>query len=193
MTDIGDWLNGLGLGQFAELFRDNLIDLDVLPDLTEADLETLGLPLGARKKILKAAGSLGSSPGAAEALDPPVQPASPPPSPTAERRQLTLMFVDLVGSTALAERLDPEEMGGVLRAFQNCAAGEITRLEGHVAKYMGDGILAYFGFPSAHEDDAERAVRAGLAIHPGAGGGAAAGRRAAQRSDRHRHRSRRRR
>ena len=82
----------------------------------------------------------------------------------AERRQLTVMFVDLVGSTALAERLDPEEMGAVLRAYQNAVAGEIARLEGHVAKFMGDGVLAYFGWPVAHEDEAERAVRAGLAI-----------------------------
>jgi class 3 adenylate cyclase/tetratricopeptide (TPR) repeat protein len=166
MSNIGDWLNGLGLGQFAELFRDNLIDLDVLPDLNEADLEKLELPLGARKKILKAAQALDLSIGSD-------QPAgfaktsavfAPVAAAQAERRQLTVMFVDLVGSTALSARLDPEEMGAVLRGYQNAVAGEIARFEGHVAKFMGDGVLAYFGWPVAHEDEAERAVRAGLAI-----------------------------
>ena len=85
----------------------------------------------------------------------------------AERRQLTVMFVDLVGSTALSPQLDPEEMGEVLRAYQNAVAGEIARFEGHVAKFMGDGVLAYFGWPRAHEDEAERAVRAGLAVRRG--------------------------
>jgi class 3 adenylate cyclase len=164
MTDIGAWLSTLGLGQFADLFRNNLIDVDVLPDLSEADLETLGLPLGARKKIIKAASSMVAVAGLATAPKPLERIAAPAATGTAERRQLTVMFVDLVGSTALSARLDPEEMGAVLRAYQNAVAGEVARFEGHVAKFMGDGVLAYFGWPVAHEDEAERAVRAGLAV-----------------------------
>jgi class 3 adenylate cyclase/predicted ATPase len=156
MTDLDRWLADLGLEQFVGLFRDNLIDDDVLPSLTDADLKELGLPLGARKKILKAI--------AAAALPDTGVMAAPRPTGPAERRQLTVMFVDLVGSTQLAGRIDPEEMGAVLRAYQNTVAGEIARFEGHVAKFMGDGVLAYFGWPRAHEDEAERAVRAGLAI-----------------------------
>ena len=112
----------------------------------------------------------GASPRAAAAASRPIerQKARPAPSaavaaPGAERRQLTIMFVDLVGSAALSGRLDPEEMREVIRAYQNAVAGEVTRFEGHVAKYMGDGVLAYFGYPRAHEDDAERAV---LSSHP---------------------------
>ena len=100
----------------------------------------------------------------------------------AERRQLTVMFVDLVGSTALSARLDPEDMREVIRAYQDAVAGEVARFEGHVAKFMGDGVLAYFGWPAAHEDEAERAVRAGLAVDRG--GGAAAPHRTASRSRR---------
>jgi class 3 adenylate cyclase/predicted ATPase len=166
VEEVDCWLARLGLGKYATLFAENEITVDVLPDLTDADLKELGLPLGARKKIIKAASmldpgmGLDQRPGMAEtpAGVAPFTPAQ------AERRQLTLMFVDLVGSTAMSAQLDPEEMGEVLEGFQNAVAGEITRLEGHVAKYMGDGVLAYFGFPAAHEDDAERAVRAGLAI-----------------------------
>ena len=137
---------------------------DVLPDLTEADLEKLGLPLGPRKKLLRAIAAL-----VAEDFAEPAD-AGAPPQPTvprrrdAERRQLTVMFVDLVGSTALSSRLDPEAMSAVLCGYQNACAGVIARFEGFVAKFMGDGVLAYFGYPRAHEDEAERAVRAGLAL-----------------------------
>lgn len=151
--DIGEWLRGLGLQSYEQTFRDNGIDLEVLPRLTVDDLKEIGVQaVGHRRKILDAIGSLPADPGAARA---PV---------SAERRQLTLMFVDLVGSTDLSRRVDPEELREIMRAYQNTVAGEIARLEGHVAKFLGDGILAYFGWPRASEDAAERAVRAGLAV-----------------------------
>ncbi len=161
MTDFVDWLGAIGLGRHAEALRANDVDFDVLSTLTEADLRELGLSLGDRKRLLQAVAARG------EAVPP--ETASPmttatPASPAAERRQLTVMFVDLVGSTALSARLDPEDMREVIRAYQNAVAGEITRYEGHVAKFMGDGVLAYFGWPRAHEDEPERAVRAGLAV-----------------------------
>ncbi|MFQ5973543.1 MAG: AAA family ATPase, partial [Alphaproteobacteria bacterium] len=160
MGELERWLRGHGLERYASLLAENAIDLDVLPDLTDADLEKLGIPLGDRKRLLKAAPSAAVATVTGEAA------AEPPgvAAAEAERRQLTVMFCDLVGSTALSSRLDPEEMGHLIRAYQNAVAGEITRFEGHVAKYMGDGVLAYFGWPRAHEDEAERAVRAGLAV-----------------------------
>jgi class 3 adenylate cyclase/predicted ATPase len=155
------WLEELALGQYAEVLADNDIDFEVLPELADQDLKELGLSLGHRKKLLKAIAALAN-----EAVS--TVPSATPPSiasrAEAERRQLTVMFVDLVGSTALAAQLDPEDMREVIRAYQNTVAGEITRFEGHVAKYMGDGVLAYFGWPRAHEDEAELAVRAGIAI-----------------------------
>ncbi len=152
VDEVCAWLEAQGFGRWIAAFRDNEIDGEILETLDEADLEKLDIPLGPRRKLLRAlAGAAASPPAAATTRD-------------AERRQLTVMFVDLVGSTALSSRLDPEEMGEVLRAYQNAVAGEIGRLEGHVAKLMGDGVLAYFGWPRAHEDEAERAVRAGLAI-----------------------------
>ncbi len=158
---IADWLRQLGLERYEPVFRDHEIDWEVLPELTEGDLEKLGLPLGPRKKLLKAIAGLTGTPTAV--LTEPAPHLRPVP-PEAERRQLTVMFVDLVGSTALSRRLDPEDMSAVIRAYQGTVAGEITRFEGHVAKFMGDGVLAYFGWPQAHEDEAERAVRTGLAI-----------------------------
>ncbi|HEX6011758.1 MAG TPA: AAA family ATPase [Geminicoccaceae bacterium] len=173
MIDLKEWLAGQGLGRHAAAFLEQGIGADVLPDLTDADLRELGLNLGDRKRLLKAIAALGPAPVAAGAPAPLAVPRE------AERRQLTVMFVDLVGSTALSSRLDPEEMREVIRAYQNAVAGEVTRFDGHVAKFMGDGVLAYFGWPTAHEDDAERAVRAGLAIvaavaNVGAAGEAAA-------------------
>ncbi len=162
--DVGAWLRGLGLGQYEQAFRDNRIDARVLPKLTAEDLREIGITaVGHRRLLQEAIATLGVAPGS---------PDPSAPSATAERaarraperRQLTVMFVDLVGSTALSARLDPEEMRAVLRAYQDAVAGEVTRFEGHVAKYMGDGVLAYFGYPHDHEDDAERAVRAGLAV-----------------------------
>ncbi len=166
--DVGAWLRGLGLGQYEQAFRDNDVDADVLPELTADDLIALGITsVGHRRKLLAATAALRDGP-APSAAPSPAEPApgAPPAahSGDAERRQLTVMFVDLVGSTALAAGLDPEEMAGALRAYQNAVAGEVARFEGHVAKFMGDGVLAYFGWPRAHEDEPERAVRAGLAV-----------------------------
>jgi class 3 adenylate cyclase/tetratricopeptide (TPR) repeat protein len=159
--DVGAWLRGLGLGQHEATFRENEIEADILSELTENDLEKLGLPLGSRKRLLKAIANLGSTDGVSGAAS---LPPPPPPQDTAERRQLTVMFCDLAGSTALSARLDPEDMRQVIRAYQDACSGVVVRYDGFVAKFMGDGILAYFGFPRAHEDDAERAVRAGLEI-----------------------------
>jgi class 3 adenylate cyclase len=159
-VDIAAWLRSLGLERHEEVFRANEIDWEVLPELSEADLEKLGLPLGPRKKLLKATAGLSDGTGPA-AASPAV--AAPVTTPEAERRQLTVMFCDLVGSTALSERLDAEDLGDLIRAYHERVSAEVGRFEGHVAKYMGDGVLAYFGWPRAHEDDAERAIRAGLA------------------------------
>lgn len=163
--DIGSWLSGLGLGQYEAAFRDHDVDFDLLPSLTADDLRDLGVTsVGHRRRLLTAIQEL-SAP-----LSPPLPPtrAADAPDETAhgraERRQLTVMFVDLVGSTELSRALDPEDMGRLIRAYQTTVAGEITRFEGHIAKFMGDGVLAYFGWPAAHEDEAERAIRAGLAI-----------------------------
>jgi class 3 adenylate cyclase/predicted ATPase len=159
--DIRDWLKSLGLGQYETKFRENEISDEVLPDLTEADLEKIGVPLGHRKRLLKAIANLSAAEIAA-------RPTSPSPAPlsidSAERRQLTVMFCDLVGSTALSARLDPEDMREVIRVYQDACSGAIARYDGFIAKYMGDGVLAYFGYPEAHEHDAERAVRSALAI-----------------------------
>jgi Adenylate and Guanylate cyclase catalytic domain len=153
-----------------------------LPELTEGDLEKIGLPLGPRKRILKAIASLGSA--QAE-----TKPTSAPPTTSStdagERRQLTVMFCDLVGSTALAARLDPEDMGDLIRAFQGAVTAAVRRFDGHVAKWMGDGALVYFGYPRAHEDDAERAARAGLGIVEAVGGSSARARRCVGSARRH--------
>ncbi|WP_439364696.1 AAA family ATPase [Bradyrhizobium sp. DASA03005] len=164
--DIGAWLCGLGLGQYEQAFRENDIDAEVLMDLTAEDLIGLGVvSIGHRRKLLAAIAALpaGSMSATTIAPLPTITPGNASLASEAERRQLTVMFVDLVDSTALAARLDPEEMAEVLRTYQNAVTGAIGRFEGHVAKYMGDGVLAYFGYPRAHEDEAERAVRAGLA------------------------------
>ena len=155
--DIAVWLEGLG--RYSSAFADHGVNAAILSRLTAADLAEIGVrAVGHRRKLLDAIAALASRP---DEPDPPQ--AGAPPRP-AERRQLTVLFADLCGSTALAHRLDPEEMREVLRAYQNAVAGEIGRFEGYVAKFMGDGMLAYFGWPRAHEDEAERAVRAGLAI-----------------------------
>ena len=153
--DIGAWLRELGLGRYEQVFQDADVDVTVLGDLTDQDLEKLGVSLGHRKRLLRAIGTL--SEGASD----PARPLAPH---EAGRRRLTVMFIDLVGSTELSSRLDPEEISEVIRAYQNAVAGEIARFEGHVAKFMGDGVLAYFGWPHAHEDEAERAIRAGLGV-----------------------------
>ncbi|WP_028346315.1 AAA family ATPase [Bradyrhizobium murdochi] len=152
--DVAQWLEDLGLSKYSALFREQAIDADVLPSLTDADFEKLGLPLGHRKKLLTAIAALEAAPSSTASIRRPSH---------AERRQLTVMIVDLVGSTSLSTRLDPEDMRETLTAYQNAVAGEIARFEGHLAKFMGDGVLAYFGWPRAHEDEAERAVAASLA------------------------------
>ena len=161
--DIAEWLRGLNLSRYEAAFRDNEIDWDVLPDLTDFDLERLGVPMGHRKRLLRAIAKLGAAPVEA----PPPSPATPRPwVARGERRQLTLMFCDLVGSTALAARLDPEDMAELIHEFQGAVSTAIAKFDGLVAKWLGDGALIYFGYPRAHEDDAERAVRAGLALAP---------------------------
>jgi class 3 adenylate cyclase len=169
--DIEEWLHSLELQQYVTAFRENNVEADVLLRLTAEDLKDIGVSsVGHRRKLLAAIADLRdrSFPTTAEGVNESTQvteiAAAAVPVTGAERRQLTVMFVDLVGSTALSARLDPEEMSEIIRAYQNCCAREITRFEGHIAKFMGDGVLAYFGWPQAHEDDAERAVRAGLAV-----------------------------
>ncbi len=159
--DIAEWLDRLGLGRYADRFVTNEIDLDSLSHITEADLKDIGVALGPRRKLLAAIAELGDSKETAKAEG---KTGEHVPGADAERRQLTVMFVDLVGSTSLSAGLDPEEMRAVIRGFQDAVAGEIARLDGHVAKFMGDGVLVYFGWPRAHENEAERAVRAGLAV-----------------------------
>jgi class 3 adenylate cyclase/predicted ATPase len=160
--EIAVWLRGLGLERYEAAFREHEIDAEVLPELTESHLAALGLPLGIRLKLLKAIAALRQGAPATGVAEPPA--AVPAPVPEAERRQLTVMFCDLVGSTALASRLDPEDLREIIGAYHRCVAETVARFDGFVAKYMGDGVLVYFGYPEAHEDDAERAVRAGLAV-----------------------------
>src|SRR5271167_4711466 len=158
--DVAVWLRGLGLEQYETLFRKNDIDAEVLSDLTDGDLEKIGVSLGHRKRLLKAIAAFNGPAPAPPADATPI----PPVADAVERRQLTVMFSDLVGSTALTARLDPEDMREVIRAYQDACSGAVARYDGFVAKFMGDGVLAYFGFPRAHEEDAGRAVRAGLDI-----------------------------
>jgi class 3 adenylate cyclase len=166
--DVGEWLRGLGLSQYEQTFEDNKIDADVLADLTDGDLEKVGIPLGDRKRLLKAI---------AASVAPELRPAQPrlvaaaPASarqtfapPDAERRPITVMFCDLVGSTSLASRLDVEDFRNILNAYLDEASNAVAGLGGHVLRKVGDGLLALFGYPKAEENDAERAVRAALAI-----------------------------
>jgi class 3 adenylate cyclase len=157
MQDVADLLEKLGLGQYAQCFADNDISYSVLPDLTDQHLKEIGVSLGHRLQLLRAIAELKEIPK-------PATVASPVPQDTAERRQVTVMFADLVGSTALSARMDPEDLREVISGYQKCVAQTVQRFGGFVAKYMGDGVLIYFGYPQAHEDDAERAVRAGLEL-----------------------------
>jgi len=160
--DIAAWLRGLDLAIYEKTFRDNAIDAEVLPELTDQDLEKLGVLLGHRKKLRKAIAALGSPTSGASAT-----PAPLPPGPLldhAERRQLTALFCDLVGSTALTSRLDPEDMREVMAAYHRCVAKTVQPFGGFVARYVGDGALVYFGYPEAREDAAEQAIRAALEL-----------------------------
>jgi class 3 adenylate cyclase len=167
--DVVVWLRSLGLGKYEAAFRENDIDETVLPSLTHENLKELGVgSLGHRVKLLDAIAALHPDAGAKAhaAADTVAQSAVPSASPEdrAERRQVTVMFSDLVGSTALSARMDPEDLREVISRYQKCVAETVQRFGGFVAKYMGDGVLVYFGYPHAHEDDAERAVRGGLEL-----------------------------
>jgi class 3 adenylate cyclase/tetratricopeptide (TPR) repeat protein len=163
MQQVADWLEKLGLGQYAQRFAENDIDFAVLAKLNDADLKELGVTsLGHRKRLLEAIAERAAAPSAT-----PVELKAPD---SAERRQVTVMFSDLVGSTALSTRMDPEDLREVISGYQKCVAETVERFGGFVAKYMGDGVLVYFGYPQAHEDDAERAVRSGLELVQAVGG-----------------------
>ena len=160
--DLGGWLRSLGLGKYEATFRENEIDETVLPRLTAEDLKELGVAaLGHRRKLLDAIAALraDTAPGATATYGPAA--ADGPSRDTAERRQVTVMFSDLVGSTALSGRMDPEDLRDVISGYQRCVAETVARFGGFVAKYMGDGVLVYFGFPQAHEDDPERRCERG--------------------------------
>ena len=165
--DVASWLRGLGLGQYAAAFEDNAVDAETLRELTAEDLKELGVSLvGHRRKLLAAISTLKDR---AAATGGGAQPKNSDQDngtdvDAAERRQLTVMFCDLVGSTMLSAELDPEDLRQVIGGYQTAVAEEVTKLGGFVAKYMGDGVLVYFGYPHAHEEDAERALRAGLAL-----------------------------
>lgn len=162
MSDLQHWLEKIGLAQYADLFAKNDIDWEILPELTEHDLEKLGVSLGHRKKLTKAIQAYcNSSQAPNRSVD---SRSTPTASSNAERRHLTVLFCDLVGSTSLSARLDPEDLRKILYEYQRCCGDAIRRYDGHIARLMGDGVLAYFGFPTAHEDDAERAVKAALEI-----------------------------
>ena len=164
MQQIANWLEKLGLGQYAQRFAENEIDFSILSDLTDQDLKEIGVSsLGHRRQLLRAITELNGVEKGAPKPAPPAA-ASVAPHDTAERRQVTVMFSDLVGSTALSARMDPEDLREVISAYQKCVTETVSRFGGFVAKYMGDGVLVYFGYPQAHEDDAERAVRAGLEL-----------------------------
>jgi class 3 adenylate cyclase/tetratricopeptide (TPR) repeat protein len=160
-NEISDWLDSLGMSEYAERFAENKIDVSVLRHLTDQDLKDIGVPLGHRRRMLAAISELV---GTDKAVTRTIAVVEPKAQDTAERRQVTVLFSDLVGSTALAGRMDPEDLREIISAYQKCVAEAVRRFGGFVAKYMGDGVLVYFGYPQAHEDDAERAVRAGLEL-----------------------------
>ena len=178
MQQIADWLKKLGLPEYGERFAENGIDVSVLPHLTDQDLKDMGVLLGHRRKMLAAIGELSSKPSVARVLatGTPTGPAAiptavavaPPIGPAAEaageRRYLTVMFCDLVDSTGIAAQLDAEEWRDLVGAYLDAASGAVMEVGGHVAKKLGDGLMALFGYPLAHENDAERAARAALSI-----------------------------
>jgi class 3 adenylate cyclase/predicted ATPase len=161
MSDLRNWLEMHNLGALTGLLTENEVDLEILPELGDSDLASIGLALGPRKKLLKAIRTLVDTQDHDATSESALHPY---PSGEAERRQLTVMFADLVGSTELSQQLDPEDLRDINRAYQETATVAIKRYSGFVARYMGDGLLAYFGYPLAHEDDAERALRAGLEL-----------------------------
>ena len=167
MTEMDDWLKKLGLEEYSSVLAKNDIDFDVLLELGERDLEKLGFSLGHRRKLMRAIEARKLALGPRQTTPSPEAPAGTTAARDAERRQVTVMFCDLVGSTELANAIDPEDMGALIRRYQDVCAGAIARFDGFLAKFMGDGVLAYFGYPLAHEDDAGQSVRAALAIIEG--------------------------
>ena len=161
MPAIREWLTSLGLSEYTDAFIENRIDLPILSDLTDQDLKDLGVLLGDRRRMLRAIAELARTTSATPQLT--GTPKSKP-REEAERRQVTVMFADLVGSTALSVSMDPEDLREVISAYQKCVADTVRHFGGFVARYLGDGVKVYFGYPEAHEDDAERAVRAGLEL-----------------------------
>jgi len=166
--DVGGWLRRLGLERYEAAFREHEVNEQVLLSLTQEDLKEIGVgPVGHRRMLLEAIAALRADKSRNDPSAEIAATSSAPSAPSedrAERRQVTVMFSDLVGSTALSARLDPEDLREVISAYQKAVAQTVGRIGGFVAKYMGDGVLVYFGYPQAHEDDAERAVRAGLEI-----------------------------
>ncbi len=166
--DMGGWLRNLGLEEYERAFRENKVDAAVLPKLTAEDLRDLGVAaVGDRRKLLEAIECLRSGSKSAPTASEAFSTAAALNDTAAERRQVTVMFSDLVGSTALSARMDPEDLRELIASYQKCVAETVQRFGGYVAKYMGDGVLIYFGYPHAHEDDAE----AGGARWPGVGRG----------------------
>jgi class 3 adenylate cyclase len=166
MNPLSAWLHRFGLERYAQTFPDNGVELDSLRLLDEADFEKLGVLLGHRRKLVKAIAELNgaTAPVATPQRIPNPTPAERSSDSGVERRQLTVMFCDLVGSTRLSHQLDPEQLRELMRVYQQTSGAVIERYDGHVAQYLGDGLMVYFGWPEAHEDDAERALRAGLEI-----------------------------
>jgi class 3 adenylate cyclase len=165
IMDVGAWLRSLGLERYEAAFSDNEIDGTVLPSLTAEDLKDLGVGIvGHRRKLLDAIAALRADVSAKPATPDTLPATDRTAKDTAERRQVTVMFSDLVGSTALSARMDPEDLREVIAAYHKCAAETVRRFGGFVSQYLGDGVLVYFGYPQAHEDDAERAVRSGLEL-----------------------------
>src|SRR5262245_57811711 len=164
MQHVGEWLESIGMPEYGEAFADNKIDIAVLPHLTDQDLKDLGIPLGHRRKMLASIAGLGGPTRAARhhafTIQADVQDVP-------ERRHVTVMFSDLVGSTALSSSMDPEDLRDLISAYQTCVADIVERFDGFVAKFLGDGVVVFFGYPQAQEDDAERAVRAGLELVAG--------------------------
>ena len=178
MKQVADWLEKLGMSEYVERFAENDVDFTLLPELTDQDLEKIGIAsLGHRRKILRAIAALYSTPTAAKPTVPVPEAVAPTPKPPAEgapriaaasalgeRRYLTVMFCDLVGSTTISAQLDPEEWRDLVAAYLDAASAAVTEMGGHVAKKLGDGLLCLFGYPLAHENDAERSDRAALSI-----------------------------
>ena len=157
MQQIADWLKTLGMSEYAERFVDNKIDVSVLRHLTDQDLKDIGVPLGHRRKMLAAINQGAES---IQLLAEATTGVAPKTQEAPERRQVTVMFSDLVGSTVLSARMDPEDLREVISVYQTCVAAAVRRFDGFIAKYMGDGVLVYFGYPEAHEDDPERLIKA---------------------------------